>query len=120
MAVRKIQPVTGGFVSIVALTVMSTAPVLAAPDRSICDDTAAPTLEVTTTDFSNAVDADESIELLGPNFELASRDSTVDDEEAEQTESTAEDDTDSESGNSAVPGDAGPLVHKRQMYRRDI
>ena len=121
MAVRKIQPVYGGFAAIAALTAIWAAPVLAAPDRSICDKTVAPTLDIPTTEFSIAADADASIELLGPNFELASRDSSIEeDDEPKQAETAAEEDSDSESGNATLPADAGPLVHKRQMYRRDI
>ena len=121
MAVRKIHPVYGGFAAIVALTAISAAPVLAAPERSICDESAAPTLDITPAEFSASADADASIDLLGPNFEFASRETSVgEDETLEQTESTAEEDADTESGDATVPADAGPLVHKRQMYRRDI
>lgn len=124
MASRKTQAVYGGFASIVALAAVWTAPVLAAPDRSICDKTAASTLDITTTEFSVTAEADESIELLGPNFELASRQTSVgEDDKPEQTERAADEDAEMaemESSNAAVPADAGPLVHKRQMYRRDI
>lgn len=121
MAVRKIQPVYGGFAAFAALTAVWAAPVLAAPDRSICDETTATKLDIITTEFSVTADADASIELLGPNFELASRETSVgEDDETEQTEKAAEEDGDAESGNATVPADAGPLVHKRQMYRRDI
>lgn len=121
MAVRKTQPLRGGYAAIVSFAAVFAAPVLAAPDRSICDESAVPTLEITTTEFSSAADADESIELLGPNFEFASRETSVDEEdEAEQTEAAVEEDADADAGNATVPADAGPLVHKRQMYRRDI
>lgn len=121
MAVRNNQPVNGGYAAILAFTAVFAAPVLAAPDRSICDEPAAATLEITTTEFSTAADADESIELLGPNFEFASREASVGDgDESEQTEAAVEEDADSEAGNPTVPADAGPLVNKRQMYRRDI
>ena len=121
MAVRKIQPLQGSFATIVALTSIAAAPVLAAPDRSICEESAAPTLDVATTEFSvtTAADTDESIELLGPNFEFASREkSAADDNEPEQAEPTADDSA--EEGDATIPAEAGPLVHKRQMYRRDI
>ena len=121
MAVRKTQPVNGGYAAILAFTAVFAAPVLAAPDRSICDESATPALEITTTEFSTAADADESIELLGPNFEFASRDASVgNDEETEQAEAAAEEDAEADAGNPTVPADAGPLVNKRQMYRRDI
>ena len=120
MAVRKNQPVQGAYAAMLAFAVVFAAPVLAAPDRSICDESTGPTLEITTTEFSTAADADESIELLGPNFEFASRETSVaDDDEQEQTEATVEEDADADT-NATVPADAGPLVHKRQMYRRDI
>jgi hypothetical protein len=121
MAVRKIQPVCGGLAMIAALTAAWTAPVLAAPDRSLCDEPTAPTLAITATEFSVTADADASIELIGPNFELASREASArEDEELEQTESAAEEDAGAESSDATVPAEGGPLVHKRQMYRRDI
>ena len=64
MAVRKNQPVQGAYAAMLAFAVVFAAPVLAAPDRSICDESTGPTLEITTTEFSTAADADESIELL--------------------------------------------------------
>ena len=121
MAVRKNQPVHGGYAAILAFTAVFAAPVLAAPDRSLCDESTGPALEITTTEFSAAADADESIELLGPNFEFASRETSVsDDNEKEHVEATVEENAEADAGNAAVPADAGPLVHKRQMYRRDI
>ena len=65
MAVRDNQPLQGGFATVVALTLISAAPVLAAPDRNICDDAAEPTLEVSTTELSTAApeDANESVKL---------------------------------------------------------
>jgi hypothetical protein len=121
MAVRKIRPVHGSLAAIVALAAISAAPVLAAPERSICEETAAPTLEITSTEFTSTGDADASIELLGPNFEFASREAPVrEDDEPAQTDAAVEEDADDESGNATGPADPGPLVHKRQMYRRDI
>ena len=121
MAVSKIKPVHVSFATIAAFAAISTTPVLAAPDRTICDETAAPTLDITTTEFAQTADTDASIELLGPNFELASRETPVrDDEQPEQSDAAIEEDVDTESRSATVPADAGPLVHKRQMYRRDI
>lgn len=123
MAVRNNQPVQCGFAALVALGLISAAPVLAAPERSICEDASAPTLEVASTEFSVTATADtqESIELIGPNFELASRERAVGgDDEQKQIERAAEDDADADQGDDAVPADTGPLVYKRQMYRRDI
>ena len=123
MAVRDNQPLQGGFATVVALTLISAAPVLAAPDRNICDDAAEPTLEVSTTEFSTAApeDANESVKLLGPNFEFASRERVVGDEDrSEQNEHGLDEDADAEQSDTAIPADAGPLVYKRQMYRRDI
>ena len=105
----------------VALAAISATPALAAPDRSICDEATAPTLEITTTEFSNTADADAPIELLGPNFELAVRETPVrENDDPDQAESAVKEDADTESGDATVPAEAGPLVHKRQMYRRDI
>lgn len=123
MAVRDKQPLQGGFATIVALTLISAAPVLAAPDRNICDDSSAPTLDVSTTEFSSATpaDTDNTVELLGPALEFTSRERAVrDDKQPEPTKRATEQDADSEQRDSAIPGDAGPLVYKRQMYRRDI
>jgi hypothetical protein len=121
MAVRKNQPVSVSYAAIVAFTAVFAAPVLAAPDRSLCDESAAPALDITTTDFSTAAEADESIELRGPSFEFASRDVSADkDDKTEQAETAAEESAESEAGNPTVPADTGPLVNKRQMYRRDI
>ncbi len=123
MAIRNKQPARGGFAAAVALITIAAAPVLAAPERSICEEAAEPTLDVATTEFSRtaATETDESIELLGPNFEFASRDLAVaEEDEPEQAERGAVDDTDSASSDSATPAEAGPLVFKRQMYRRDI
>jgi hypothetical protein len=105
------------------MAMMSAAPALAAPDRNICEDAAAATLDVATTEFSQeaAADAGESIELLGPNFELASRERAVGEGDTpEQSERGVGEDSDGDEINSAVPADAGPLVYKRRMYRRDI
>jgi hypothetical protein len=121
MAVPKNQPVQGGYAAILAFTAVFAAPVLAAPDRTVCDESTGPALEITATEFSTAADADDSIELLGPNFEFASRETAVgDDDEKEQAEATVKEDAETDAGNETVPADAGPLVHKRQMYRRDI
>lgn len=121
MAASKIRPVHGGFAAIVAVAMISATPVLAAPDRGLCDDAATTALDIKTTEFSTTADADESIELLGPNFEFAAREKSVtEDEQSEQSESAADEDTDGEAGNPAAPADSGPLVNKRQMYRRDI
>ena len=123
MAVRNNQPVRGGIAAAVALTVIAAAPVLAAPERSICEDAPAPTLDVASTEFSvmPASDSHESIELLGPNFELASRESSVgEDSQQEPIERAVEDDPDSDQGDEVAPADSGPLVYKRQMYSRDI
>ena len=121
MATGKFKAVHGVFAAVAALAAISATPVLAAPERGICDETATPSLEITATEFSNAADADASIELLGPNFEFASREKPVrKKDETEQTESTVKEDAETESGDATVPAEAGPLVHKRQMYRRDI
>lgn len=123
MAARKNQPLHSGFAAIVALTSMVAAPVLAAPDRNICEETAAPTLDVATTEFSRttAAEADDAIKLLGPTFELASRKEVADEESAPSpADKAAEVGVDSEQKDAAIPADTGPLVHKRQMYRRDI
>ena len=121
MAASRIRPVYSGLAAIVALTLISAAPVLAAPDRDLCADAATSSLNIKTTDFSTTADADESIELLGSSFEFAAREqSETEDEQSEQAESAADEDTDGEAGNPAAPAEAGPLVNKRQMYRRDI
>lgn len=123
MAGRNNQPVPGGFAAVFALAVLAAAPVLAAPDRSICEDGAASTLDFTAAEFSGsaATGEDEAIEFPGANFELASRESVVDeDDEQEPTERSLEDDAETDQSDTAVPVDAGPLVYKRQMYRRDI
>ena len=123
MAVRKIQPVHSGFAAVFALTLITAAPVLAAPDRNICDDNAAPTLDVTTTEFSSSTVTNESdaAEMMGQSFELASRESAEDESNAsEAVDRDADESADSENSEAAVPAESGPLVHKRQMYRRDI
>ena len=123
MAVRTIQPVHRGFAAIFSLTLITAAPVLAAPDRSICDDDAAPTLDVTTTEFSSSTVSSESdtTEMMGQRFELASRESAEDERDAaEPVDRDADENADSENSEAVVPAEPGPLVHKRQMYRRDI
>lgn len=122
MAARNNQPLHGGFATIIALTLVSAAPVLAAPDRSICEDAAPTTLDFTTAEFSAspANGEHESTEFLAPNLELASREkANVEDDEKEQTERTVEDDADADQSDAAA-ADTVPLVHRRQMYRRDI
>ena len=124
MAVRKNQPTRVGFAAFLALISFAATPVLAAPDRSICKDGAAPTLEVATTEFSTTImtDADDAIELSGRKLEFASREKTdVDSDKSEQVDTAAGETTnDREQREATVPADTGPLVHKRRMYRRDI
>ena len=122
------QPVQGGtapFAAILALTIVSAAPALAAPDRNInCEEASSATLKVAETEFSTTriSSAEESVELLRPDFELASRGATAEEEQdSEQTEQAVEDDSENaQQRESTLPADAGPMVHKRQMYRRDI
>lgn len=123
MAVRKNQPTRVGFAAFLALISVATTPVLAAPDRSICEDGAAPTLEVATTEFSRTIttDADGALELSGRKLEFASSEKAdVDSERSEQVDTAAGEADDREQKDATVPAESGPLVHKRQMYRRDI
>lgn len=123
MAVRKNQPARVGFAAFLALISISATPVLAAPDRSICNDGAAPTLEVATTEFSRtiATDTDDATELSGRKLEFSTREKTdVDSDQSEQVDTAAGESDDREQREATVPADTGPLVHKRQMYRRDI
>lgn len=122
MAVRKNQPTRVGYAAFLALISIAATPVMAAPDRSICKDGEAPTLEVATTEFSRTIitDADDAIELSGRKLEFASSEKAdVDSDQSEQVD-TAAGETDDREQEATVPADTGPLVHKRQMYRRDI
>lgn len=128
MARGEKQPVQGStapFAAILALTIVSAAPVLAAPDRNInCEEASSATLKIAETEFSTTriASPEESVKLLRPDFELASRGATADeDHDSEQTEQAVEDDSeDAQQREATLPADAGPMVHKRQMYRRDI
>lgn len=123
MAVRKNQPTRVGFAAFFALISIAAAPVMAAPDRSICKDGEAPTLDVATTEFSRTIigDAEDAIELSGRKLEFASSEKAdVDSEQSEQVDTAAGETDDREQREATVPADTGPLVHKRQMYRRDI
>lgn len=128
MAVRENEPLRSGLAAsatILALTIISAAPVLAAPDRNIdCAEASAATLEVAVAEFSTsrAVNSEDSIKLLGPGFDLMSRERIADEsDESEQSEQAAEDGTETEPKREiTVPPETGPLTFKRQMYRRDI
>jgi len=123
MAARKNQPTRVGFAAFLALISFAATPVLAATDRSICKDGAAPTLEVATTEFSTTVitDADDALELSGRKLEFASSEKAdVDSDQSEQVDTAAGESDDREQREATVPAETGPLVHKRQMYRRDI
>lgn len=111
--------------AIVSMTVISAAPVLAAPDRNLCDDANEATLDVASAELSRTpvAKSDEPIELLGPNFELAVQERVVEEDlEREQEERNREKSADEVDRNEAtIPAESGgPLVNKRQMYRRDI
>lgn len=127
MAEPEKQPLQGGiaaFAAIVSLTVIATAPVLAAPDRTICKDASAPSLDVASTEFSRkqAASQADGIDMLSPGLELAAREEAAEEELVQQEVETAgEEDANAQESNAPTPADAsGPLVHKRQMYRRDI
>ena len=126
MAIRENKPVQGRFnpyAAILALTIASAAPVLAATDRSInCDERAIATLEVTVTEFatSRVATSEDAVDLLRADFELRST-IAVEEDEAIKGEQAAEDDSRSApKRDKAVPAEAGQRSYKRQMYRRDI
>lgn len=126
MAIRENKPVQGGFspyAAILALTILSAAPVLAATNRSVtCDEPTIATLEVAKTEFatSHVATHDEAVDLLGADFELRST-IAVEEDEAAKDEQAVEDNSESApKRDPAVPADAGQLSYKRQMYRRDI
>ena len=110
--------------TIVSMTLISAAPVLAAPDRNLCDDSKEATLDVASADFSKTpvAKSDEPIELLGPNFELAVQERVAEDDmDREQEEQKPDESAVVDRNEATIPAESGgPLVHKRQMYRRDI
>lgn len=127
MAAGEKQPLQGGikaFAAILSLSVIGAAPVLASPDRTICENSSSPTLHVANTEFSSkqAASEAENIDMLAPGFQLSIRDGAAgDDTDQEAVEAAAEKDAETQESDAAMPADAsGPLVHKRQMYRRDI
>lgn len=126
MTVRENKPVKGGlgpYAAMLALTVASAAPVLAATDRNVdCDEPAMATLEVAETEFSTShiVSSEDAVDLLGSDFEFRST-IAVEEGETDQGEQTVDDDSETAPKREmAVPADVGPLFYKRQMYRRDI
>lgn len=126
MATRENKPVQGGispYAAILALTIVSAAPVLAATDRVVsCDEPTIATLEVAETEFSTSrvATSEDAVDLLGADFQLRST-IAVEDDEAVKSEQAVEDDSESApQRDTAVPADASQLSYKRQMYRRDI
>lgn len=127
MARREDKPTRNrfrAFAAIVTMTVISAAPVLAAPDRNLCDDADEATLDVSSADFSKTpvASSDGPIELLGPNFELAAQERVVEEDlEREQDEQNREESAEVDKNEATIPKNSGGLVvYKRQMYRRDI
>lgn len=126
MALRPHEPTQGtcsATAAVLALTVILAAPVLAAPDRDPnCESDTAPTLTVVETEYTvTPVDrADGALEsrlVTRPRTTL-----TADaEEESELKEESGDDAAGSpESASTPPPKAGGPLVYKRQMYRRDI
>ena len=108
MAKREDKPMQNGFralATVVSMTLMSAAPVLAAPDRNLCDEASEATLDVANADFSKTpvTNSDEPVELLGPNFEMTAQEKVVEEEvERNHDEQIGEDSAELEQNDATI------------------